>query len=77
MIILLYLILLYMFAIACSLRDCYTAASLTKMRFERKKEGELAIFRILFKRERVVEDFRCCKRLERSFISSLEYVEIV
>ena len=76
MIILLYLILLYMFAIACR-RDCYTAASLTKMRFERKKEGELAIFRILFKRERVVEDFRCCKRLERSFISSLEYVEIV
>ena len=48
MIILLYLILLYMFAIACSLRDYYTAASLTKMRFERKKEGELAIFRILF-----------------------------
>ena len=52
MIILLYLILLYMFAIACSLRDYYTAASLTKMRIERKKEGELAIFRILFiKRE--------------------------
>ena len=49
MIILLYLILLYMFAIACSLRDYYTAgASLTKMRIERKKEGEFAIFRILF-----------------------------
>ena len=33
-----------MFAIACSLRDYYTAASLTKMRIERKKEGEHLLF---------------------------------
>ena len=50
MIILLYLILLYMFAIACSLRDYYTAsASLTKMRIERKKEENLLFLEYFFK----------------------------